>query len=123
MTTTTTVHIGIVRPEPRSLGRPWAGRRSLIDAVGLAVIGAAAAIGSLAMAAIAVGALFSAIGAPPDPTLSLPGTLFAVAVVAETGIWLLGAIRTRRMIRRMAPVFERADRAACAELNALLVRE
>jgi hypothetical protein len=124
MTTTTTVHIGIGRLEPRSVGRRWAGRRSGIDAIGLAIVGVAVSVGSLAVAAITGGALLVVIGASPDAGLSGSGALlFALAVIAETAIWLIGAVRTRRTIRRIAPLLDRADRAACAELNALLVRE
>jgi hypothetical protein len=39
------------------------------------------------------------------------------------GIWLVGAIQTQRTIRRARPAIEARDRAAFAELNALLARE
>lgn len=103
--TTTAVRIGLVRAQPQS--------------------GATARLGGMARAATAFVALVVATVAAFTlaERLATSAALFVLAIAAETTIWLFGAVRTRRTIRLLAPILERADRAACADLNALLERE
>jgi hypothetical protein len=54
--------------------------------------------------------------------LALGGSFLAVTTPTAAA-WLLWAVQTRRTIRRLAILHDRADRAACAQLNALLARE
>jgi hypothetical protein len=51
------------------------------------------------------------------------GVPFVAITAPITALWLVGAIQARRTIQRLRPVHELRDRAAFAELNALLARE
>ena len=48
---------------------------------------------------------------------------FLVILAPTMAIWLIGAMGTRRTVGRLRSAREQSDRAAFAELNALLARE
>jgi hypothetical protein len=116
--------IGRVRPAGRSVAESGA-RSGVVSVARLIAIGAAVAI-PVPLVMVSVFALLVAVlGGSPAlvagiMALALP---FVAITIPTTAIWLIGAIQTGRTIRRLADQVERDDRAACAELNALLEGE
>jgi hypothetical protein len=118
----TTVHIAIAPSTPRSSLRARAEIGSPGDVMGLTVVAALVFVGGGVGAAVAAVALLG-IGGSWAILLTPPGAAFPSFTALATLIWLAGAIGTRRTIRRVGPLHERADRAAFAELATLLARE
>jgi hypothetical protein len=120
----TTVHIAIAPSKPRSSARVSKGVGSLADVVRLTIVGALVYVGGAIGAAVAFATLSGVGGSWAIlAAFVLPGAGFLAATAAATLIWLLGAIGTRRTIRRLGPLHELEDRVAFAELAALLARE
>ncbi len=120
----TTVHIGTRRSRALPVGR-FGAHAPVVETLRLVALAALVGIlGPLAIAAVA-GLTVAAISGSPVAagnvaSLGLP----FIAITAPTmAVWLIGAIQTRRVIRRSAARFAKADRAAFAELDVLLARE
>lgn len=119
-----TAHVrapSLVRPaaDARVRGRP-AERISDL----MAIAAAAWLVGAAWSAAVAAALILVLSGSweAAEQVLGLAPT-FLVILAPAVAIWLIGAVETRRSVGRLRGAFERRDRAAFAELNALLARE
>jgi hypothetical protein len=121
----TTAHIGIAQSGPQPVARSAAHPGFADGLVGLIVIGALTCVGGATAPAVAIALVIVTTGgswtvATQVASQALP---FLAITVPATAVWLLGAVQTRRTIRRLAVLHDLADRAAFAELNTLLARE
>jgi hypothetical protein len=120
----TTVQIAIAPSKPLSRQRARREVGSTVDVIRLSVVGALVWSGAAIGAAAASIVLLATAGAwAIAGILALPGAAFVAVTGAVTLIWVLGAIGTRRTIRRVAPLHELEDRAAFSELATLLAQE
>jgi hypothetical protein len=120
----TTIQMGVPRSGHRPLARA-AGRGVLTHGdIRLAVIGTVVAIGGALSSALAMTLFVVMIGygtvAGQVAALAVP---FLAITAPITTLWIVGAIHARRRIRRLRPAHQVRDRAAFADLNALLARE
>jgi len=118
----TTIQIGV----PRSGPFARADERSAFadDDICVALIGPVVAIGGAVWPAFAM-ALFMVMtgyGAVAAQVAAL-GVPFLSITAPITAIWIIGAVQAQRTIRRLRHSQELRDRAAFAELSALLARE
>jgi hypothetical protein len=120
----TTIQIGVPRSGRRALAGAGA-RGAFADRdIGLALIGAMVAIGGAVSSALAMTLFVVMIGyGTVAAQVARLGVPFLAITAPIAALWLVGAIQARRTIRRLRPAHELRDRAAFAELNALLARE
>jgi hypothetical protein len=121
----TTAHIGTTQSSRQSI--TGSTTRPGVDhgLIRLTLIAALTAIGGAIGPAVAFALLVAATTGSlvwATHVLALGGSFLAVTT-PTAAVWLLWAIQTRRTIRRLAILHDREDRAAFAELNALLARE
>ena len=123
--TMTTVHIGSAPLATRRTAVRSADRHTTAAIGGLIASGAVVAVVGGLAAAVGVGLLVAAVSGTAGASggIAALGVNFVTITVPTTAIWLFGAIQTQRAIRRVKPATEARDRAAFAELNALLGRE
>ena len=91
------------------------------DAIGLTALAGVAAIGGAWLSSATVAIVVVAATGSVDHVQSVfgLGTAFVLVTTSMSALWLLGALRTRAVCRRVAGLTE-ADRRAVAELNRLL---